>query len=33
MKNLALKNNEETNPMSKTEFVQRLRDIGKREIP
>ena len=29
MKNLALKNNEETNPMSKTEFVQRLRDIGK----
>ena len=29
MKNLALKNNEETNPMSKTEFVQKLRDIGK----
>ena len=29
MKNLALKNNVESDPMSKTEFVQELRNIGK----
>tara|TARA_Y100000287_G_C14217837_1_gene354511 strand:+ start:801 stop:1583 length:783 start_codon:yes stop_codon:yes gene_type:complete len=29
MKNLALKTNSEIDPMSKTEFIQKLRDIGK----